>query len=824
MPRPRDAESGEECASPTTETERQLCPVWAEVLGTANVSRQADLFFALGGDSLLAAILVSKLRKMPGFEAVSMPDLYRNPTIEQLGVYIDQTQSRQPGIAKRPTFAPSKRVSQTRYVAFAAAQAIGLYFVFGLFSLQWLAPFLAYAWLDAAGHAFIPSALAALASLLGLYPAMLCSAIAAKWLIIGRFKSGTYPLFGSYHFRVWLVNQIVGVVPVEYLTGSPLLNWFYRLMGAKIGKRVYLATDNLGVFDLVSIGDDTSIGHDSSFNVSYATNGHLHLHPIDVGKHCYVGTRSILSDDVILGNDSRLEDLSLLSRGSRVPDGETWRGSPAKLSGPAITRGVAVAPEKPGARAWATLLQLLGSFIFPVFILAAVLPGVVIMHALEDRVGDYYLLASPLVAVTFILILATEIVVVKWLLLGRIRAGRYPLSGGFFARKWFVDHLMELSLDVLGPMYATLFLAPWYRLLGCNLGKNAEISTAEFTSPDLLHVGDESFVADGVSLGAPHVEDGMLTLAETRVGKRAFIGNSAVLPAGHTVGDDCLIGVLSMPPIEQGTVTESGTSWLGSPAMFLPQRSANHQFADDATYKPPRRLYFARAAVEVFRITLPVTAYVLLTSILVDWVTALRARYSIGSVILSFPLLYVACAIALCLFVVAAKWVLMGRYRSGEKPLWSAFVWFNELVTALHEHIANALLVETLTGTPYAAWFFRLMGSKIGARVYLETTQFTEYDLIQIGDDACINEDCTLQTHLFEDRVMKMSTVSIGAHCTVGSASVVLYDSKMEPGSYLDHLSLLAKGEVLPAASAWVGSPAQNAGHIHTQEQRKSAN
>ena len=36
----------------------------------------------------------------------------------------------------------------------------------------------------------------------------------------------------------------------------------------------------------------------------------------------------------------------------------------------------------------------------------------------------------------------------------------------------------------------------------------------------------------------------------------------------------------------------------------------------------------------------------------------------------------------------------------------------------------------------------------------------------------------TLQTHLFEDRVMKMSYLRIGPQCSVGSFSVVLYDSE----------------------------------------------
>ena len=77
-----------------------------------------------------------------------------------------------------------------------------------------------------------------------------------------------------------------------------------------------------------------------------------------------------------------------------------------------------------------------------------------------------------------------------------------------------------------------------------------------------------------------------------------------------------------------------------------------------------------------------------------------------------------------------------------------------------------------------------------------------------VGDRAALNCDSVVQTHLFEDRVLKASRLRIGAGCVVGTQSVVLYDSEMEDGARLDALSLLMKGETLRAATAWAGIPA----------------
>ncbi|GAC1540678.1 MAG: hypothetical protein NVS3B10_30530 [Polyangiales bacterium] len=72
----------------------------------------------------------------------------------------------------------------------------------------------------------------------------------------------------------------------------------------------------------------------------------------------------------------------------------------------------------------------------------------------------------------------------------------------------------------------------------------------------------------------------------------------------------------------------------------------------------------------------------------------------------------------------------------------------------------------------------------------------------------CVGEDCTLQTHLFEDRVMKTSTVDVGDGASLGASSIVLYDGKVGAGASLGALSLLMKGESLPVGTRWIGSPA----------------
>ena len=115
--------------------------------------------------------------------------------------------------------------------------------------------------------------------------------------------------------------------------------------------------------------------------------------------------------------------------------------------------------------------------------------------------------------------------------------------------------------------------------------------------------------------------------------------------------------------------------------------------------------------------------------------------------------------------------------------------------------------LDQLRGTMWLPMLMRIFGVKIGKRVWLNTTDITEFDMVSIDDEAMLNEDCGPQTHLFEDRIMKIGSVQIGKQTTIGSRAIILYDSKIGNNVTVDSLSLLMKGEELPDNTDWTGSP-----------------
>ncbi|HTL58023.1 MAG TPA: Pls/PosA family non-ribosomal peptide synthetase [Candidatus Limnocylindrales bacterium] len=810
VPTTESREGSPPFVSSRTPLESRVAQVWGHVLGMPAVSVADDLFLDLGGHSLIAARIVSELRKTPAFSGLSMADIYAYATIETLASQFEQRCSL---VQPKLPVAESVKIPVWRHFWCGAAQAVSLIFILSFFALQWLAPYLTYTILIEEEYDFAAAVLGALASLVLLYPIMLAIPIVVKWLVIGRYREGSYPMWGWFYFRWWLVTRIEAAVPVGYLAGTPWLNVYLRLMGASIGRNVHLSSNNLAIYDLLSIGSESSINVDANLLGYTIEDGYLKLGRVSIGSRCFVGTRATASLNSAMDDQSSLEDLSLLSRGARIPSGESWQGSPAQKINPnqAYTAGESDEHRRISSRKiFFGLLQGLGLLLFPVLVVAALFPGIVVMNKLNYLDPYYwYLLLSPLVGLSFVVLLCLEIAALKWLLLGKIKPGRYPTLSFRYVRKWFVDQTLDLSLDILGPLYASVYLTPWYKLLGAKLGAGAEISTASFISPDLLSIGEESFIADNVSLGAARVQNGIITVDKNHIGKRTFIGNSALLPPATVIGDNALLGCLSTPPLDPAAALREEAIWLGSPAICLPSRQRTTNFGEQQTFAPSITLRVQRATIEFVRVIAPSTCFIILLSLLFSSLLVLHDWYSLGRTLFFFPVLYFGCAVAAGLFTVLTKWLLVWRYRPQEKPLWSTFVWRNELLNALHEHLAEPFLVGPLTGTPFICWYFRALGARIGRRVYMETTDLTEFDLVEVGDDAALNADCTIQTHLFEDRVMKMSHVRIGPRCTVGTGSLVLYDTQMQPGSCLGDLSLLMKNEILPGDTRWEGIPAR---------------
>ncbi len=228
------------------------------------------------------------------------------------------------------------------------------------------------------------------------------------------------------------------------------------------------------------------------------------------------------------------------------------------------------------------------------------------------------------------------------------------------------------------------------------------------------------------------------------------------------------------------------------------------------TTAPPRRLVLARGAIELLRILLPATISVLLGAVVFGALEALGTSAGGLWLLAGAPFVLLAASLSAVGITIGAKWLLMGRYEPGEHPLWSFFVWRDELVNTFQEQLAGAWLLSSALGTPFVPAYLRAMGCKVGKGVWFETLAVTEFDLVDLGDGCAVNRGACVETHLFHDRLLRMGPAVLGADSTLGPNSAVLPDTVVGRGCSVGARSVVLRGERLPADTAWHGAPVQS--------------
>jgi non-ribosomal peptide synthetase-like protein len=414
-------------------------------------------------------------------------------------------------------------------------------------------------------------------------------------------------------------------------------------------------------------------------------------------------------------------------------------------------------------------------------------------------------LALPASAVLIALTMLVS-AAIRWGFLPRMQPGRSAVHSNTYCKKWLVSHIQESSLNVLHGIYATVFAPFWYRLLGAKVGRDAEISTALGVVPDMLTLGDETFIADAVMLGDEQIDGGWMTMEATVVSNRSFVGNGSYIPDGTVLPEGVLVGVHTHAPANERMT--GGDTWLGSPPIHLPAREQVSGYPEHLTYRPSATRRLGRALVEAFRIVAPHAVVIAVGYTVVLDLMPLAGAGRWGETIWDLALVGLAYGVGNYLFVLAFKWLLLGRYKKRAEPMWTPFVWLSEGVTNMYEGIAVPNFMRYLRGTPWLPLAFNLLGCRIGKGVYLDTTDITEFDCVHIGDHSELNALSCPQTHLFEDRVMKIDRVDIGSKVYLGPRSAVLYSAKVGDNARIGPLTLVMKGEHIPAATAWNGLPA----------------
>ncbi|WP_328540420.1 Pls/PosA family non-ribosomal peptide synthetase [Streptomyces sp. NBC_00344] len=815
--------------APETGLEERLAALLADVIGVEQVPVEGHFFDDLGADSLVMAHFCARVRKHTGLPPVSMKDIYRHPTIGALAAAVSDTSPTVPSGA--PTAAPTPvATSRTEYVLCGTLQLLmflGYAYLVALISAR------GYDWISAGSgvlDVYLRSVLFGAVAL-----AVLCFLpVLAKWALIGRWKPQQIRVWSLSYVRFWVVRTLIRSDPLVLFVGSPLYTLYLRALGAKIGSGVAVFSRNVPVCtDLLTVGAGTVIRKDSFFNCYRARAGLIQTGAVTLGKDVIISEATVLDVGSSLGDRAQLGHASSLHSGQAVPAGEHWHGSPAQRTDVDYRT---VEPAACGAlrRAGHSFLELLTVLLLYVplavggvgLLLAEAPQLTTVLQPGSAALATWSFYADTL-AVSLLFLAAVPVGLllvasVPRLLSRTIAPGKvYPLYGfhhgvhrviALVTNRRFLTRLFGDSSGIVHYLRCLGYDLSRIEQTGSNFGTEVKHET-----PYLSSVGSGTMVADGLSVMNADFSNTSFRVSRTSIGPRNFLGNRIAYPSRGRTGDNCLLATKVMVPVD-GAVREN-VGLLGSPSFEIP-RSVLRDGAFDPL-KSGDQLSGHLAAKNRHNAA-TAGLYLLVRWFYFFWVTLLIAVAADLYETLG------AGAIALGNVLVVATgtvfFVLVERGVTVFHPLTPLFCSIYDPRFWRRERfwkVPSEAYLRIFNGTPFKSIIWRLLGVRIGSRVFDDGCYLTERTLVAIGDGCTLNAGSVVQTHSQEDGTFKSDRTTIADGCTLGVGAFVHYGVAMGDGAVLAPDSFLMKGEVVPPHVEWGGNPARQTMRGDAREERR---
>ncbi|WP_329268758.1 Pls/PosA family non-ribosomal peptide synthetase [Streptomyces pseudovenezuelae] len=805
--------------APVDGTAQVLAEVLAGVVKTDQVPLDSHFFDDLGANSLVMAQFCARVRKRDDLPQVSMRDVYGHPTIRGLATALAEVPATGP-VPARPAEPPPPPGSTARYVLCGVLQ----FLAFAAYCVgAGVATAEGYSWISGADgplHVYLRSLTVGGA----LFLALCTLPVVAKWVLIGRWKETEFPVWSLAYVRFWLVKALLHASPMVLFTGNPLYVLYLRALGARIGPGVTVLSHSMPVCtDLLTVGAGTVIRKDALLLGYRAHAGRIRTGPVTLGRDVFVGEKTVLDIGTSIGDGGQLGHSSALYDGAAIPAGERWHGSPARPTDVDHIRVPATrcTTARRAGYALVTLLQTLLVYVplgiggvFLVTDLVPALDPLLEPNAKELASTAFYaeaLALSLALYVGFVALGLVTVTVLPRLLNLTLKADRvYPLYGFHYSVQRAIARMTNIKFFkwLCGD---SSYIVPYLRSIGYDLsrveqtGSNFGTEVAHET-PYLATVGSGTMVADGLSILNAEYSGTSFRLSRVTIGGQNFLGNHIAYPVGGRTGDNCLLATKVLVPLD-GELRE-GVGLLGSPPFEIPRtverdtRFDHFREGDELRRRLAGKNRFNARSMGLF-LFLRWLHWFLLTLLGFAAVDLQGGRGALGGLLIGA---YLMTGLA----VTVGYWALVERVITRFRPLeprlcsiYDPYFWWHERLWKVPDHH-----LVVFNGTPFKNLVWRLLGVRIGRRVFDDGCYLTERTLVAIGSDTTLGHHSKVQAHSQEDGTFKSDHIVIGDGCTLGAGALVHYGVAMGDGAVLGADAFLMKGEEMPAGAHWGGNPA----------------
>ncbi|KXN91106.1 Putative peroxisomal-coenzyme A synthetase [Leucoagaricus sp. SymC.cos] len=867
-----------------SKTEQRVRDLVADMLSLdpSNITAQSD-FFLLGGNSLLLGKLAYQIRKGTGTQ-VGVSALFNNSTIAGIAVLVDTESPKGSYMSIDEKEDRTRHSATTSITAFGyeydydqeyqvfekkkargqnhpiclIAQAIPVLFFYPLkaaltcepflilFTLSYIAQFLMGGFWVKLGT-LLAAILASRASVRIIAPIV---AIIFKWLIVGRYKEGTYRMWSTYYLRCWIVDQSIRASGKGIFALHPSLTvLYYRLLGARVGENVSIdPKSKLGEYDLLTFHDGCRV--DKS-----------HIRPFGVDREGWFRLQNIT-----IGRCAVVNTYTTIAPGACIPDSAVY-GPHASSYDPPMPKSYAaynrtLCPKPHWALqvlvAWPIIATVQVISYIPWFfclwlMIKEVQISMVGLNALQAVVWwfadprriAYHTLSRVVRALGQPLLQLIFGIAAKRLLGLNEECAAEDYTQMILLRRYVTSSLLgqdslHKAFAILGHHYEIVSVV--YRAMGAKIGKRIYWpgSGISCQDPELLEIGDDVVFGSRSEI----LTNDRLGTKRVVISNGAMIADRVVLLPGCHVGRKTVMGSGALG--KRDTAYEDGSTWMGcdnGDAICFGRGDKELDEKDVPTSPFGRAFYQGKANYWVFPYWLILASNITITAVSAAYwsispiAAAVLLRhvhiklghtdifkptwYRLGILYMLIVMCFIVAlniqAAVAILWAIATKWLVIGERREGRYE-WDKSDYCQRwqlhlsLCRLLHKGYGTGGILGHLNGSAYIVWFYRALGATIGKNCALFaggiSGLMTEPDLVEIGDDVNI-DDCSVVSHINSRGVFALNKLKIGNGCAMRSGSRLLSGASMEDKSMLCEHTLLVSGDIAESGYVYAGWPAQ---------------
>ncbi|KAL0459272.1 UNVERIFIED_CONTAM: Long-chain-fatty-acid--AMP ligase FadD26 [Sesamum latifolium] len=382
-------------------------------------------------------------------------------------------------------------------------------------------------------------------------------------------------------WALYKAHEVSSKVFAVHLRGTILLNYWFRMFGAKIASSVLLDTIDITDPALVSIGDGAVLAEGVLVQSHEVKNGILSFRPVRIGKYSSVGPYAVIQKGTVLRDGTEVPALQVTEEGKLVPKSDKV----AELSKDRDDTNQVVY-HLMGVYTVGFISSLSAAVVYCIYILICQRTPTIEHFMFLCISGAFHWFPLTLVAYanvvsgtslspwSFAVSVAAAYSAHGLILILLTCLINYSLSRHEETPqaqlKTFLRHriIVACHLRFAKLLSGTEAFCIYLRLLGAKVGKYCSIRAINpVLEPTLVSIGAGVHLGDFSRIITGFYSSRGFTKGKVEVQENSVVGSQSLVLPGATIQNEVILGALSAAPIN--SVLQRGGVYIGSQTPIM---------------------------------------------------------------------------------------------------------------------------------------------------------------------------------------------------------------------------------------------------------------